>query len=132
MNGQGGAGGAKAPDGEALRVSEDDSELLRQAGHGNHSAFRALVQRHASYLYGIAHSLVRDAHEAEDIVQETFLGAMKGGFRGEASVRTWLVRILVRRAGMLRRTRWKRSPPMSLDAGSEEGASAGQQTAVGG
>src|SRR3954468_22754512 len=106
-----------------LRVPDDDSELLRQAGHGNHSAFRALVDRHAAYLYGVAHSLLRDEHDAEDVVQETLIGAMKGGFRGEASVRTWLVQILVRRAGMLRRTRGKKSPPISLDAGAEDGGS---------
>jgi RNA polymerase sigma-70 factor (ECF subfamily) len=130
MNEHGGAGGAPG-DCEALRVpDESDSELLRAAGHGNHSAFRALVQRHAPYLFGIAHSLVRNAHDAEDIVQETFLGAMKGGFRGEASVRTWLVRILVRRAGMLRRTRWKKSPPLSLDLKIEEGGGASPQPPV--
>src|SRR5437762_13995880 len=105
-----------------LRVPDDDSELLRQAGHGNHSAFRALVDRHAVYLYGVAHSLLRDSHDAEDVVQETLIGAMKGGFRGEASVRTWLVQILVRRAGMLRRKRWWKSPPVSLDAKTEDGA----------
>lgn len=94
----------------------DDSELVRQVGRGDEAAFRVLVEREARYLYGIAHSLTGNAADAEDLVQETFAGAFKGKFRGEASIRTWLVRILVRRAGMLRRSAWWRKRPRSLDA----------------
>lgn len=110
---------APAAPGEALGVP-DDIELLRQAGQGNHGAFRILVERHATYLWGVAHALTANAHDAEDLVQETFIAALKGGFRGEASVRTWLVKILVRRAGMLRRTRWHRMPRVALDQAHEQ------------
>lgn len=59
--------------------------------------FEALVTEHASSLYRFARTLVRgDRHAAEDLVQETFLRAFekRDTFRGEASARTWLHRIL--------------------------------------
>ena len=99
---------------------DDDSELLR-LGRSDPKAFRALVDRQSQYLYGVAHALTGNAADAEDLVQETFLGAIKGNFRGESSVRTWLVRILVNRAAMLRRTR-KRRPETEL----KESAAAGR------
>jgi RNA polymerase sigma-70 factor (ECF subfamily) len=105
----GGAGDAKR--GEAVA---EDAELLRLAG-SDPSAFRALLDRHAQYLYGVAYTLSQNAADAEDLVQETLLGAISGTYRGEASVRTWLVRILVNRAAMLRRSR-KRRPEQAIFA----------------
>src|SRR5205807_10382598 len=65
---------------------------------------------------GVAHSLAGgNAFDAEDLVQETLLGAVTGHFRGESSVRTWLVRILVNRAGMLRRSRSRKPSGAELD-----------------
>ena len=77
-------------------------------GQGDEAAFRALVDGQARYLFGVAHALTGNAADAEDLVQETFLGALKGRFRGQSSVRTWLVGILVRQAGMLWRSRRRR------------------------
>lgn len=88
-----------------LRKVPDDRELLRRAGQGDQAAFRELLGRHARYLYGIAHSLTRNPADAEDLVQETWIGAIRSTFRGEASVRTWLVSILVRQAAALRRSK---------------------------
>jgi RNA polymerase sigma-70 factor, ECF subfamily len=86
----------------------DDLELFRRIGRGDAAAYRVLVDREARYLYGIAHALSGNTADAEDLVQETFAGLLTSRFRGEASLRTWLVRILVRRAGMLRRSRRRR------------------------
>jgi RNA polymerase sigma-70 factor (ECF subfamily) len=54
------------------------------------------VKAHADYLYNFAIGQVRDALVAEDIVQETFLAAVKSQdrFSGQSSERTWLVGIL--------------------------------------
>jgi len=89
------------------RLSEE-LELVRRIGRGDAAAYRLLVDREARYLYGIAHALVGNAADAEDLVQETFASLLNSRFRGEASLRTWLVRILVRRAGMMRRSRGRR------------------------
>ncbi len=94
----------------------DDDELVRQIASGDEVAFQALIDRHARYLYGIAHGLAGNTADAEDLVQETFTGVLRSRFRGEASVRTWLVQILVRRAGMLRRWRRRKGGHRSLDA----------------
>jgi len=83
----------------------DDAGLIRQVAAGDHAAFRTLLDRHGKYLFGVAHALLGNGADAEDVVQETFAAALGGGFRGESSVRTWLVRILMNRAGMVRRRR---------------------------
>ena len=54
------------------------------------------VDDYGSYLFNFAIGQVRDPHVAEDLVQETFLAALKAlaGFSGRSSARTWLVGIL--------------------------------------
>jgi RNA polymerase sigma-70 factor (ECF subfamily) len=95
------------------RKIPNDAELLGQTGHGNEAAFRELINRHGRYLYGIANSLSGNAADADDLVQETLIGALNSRFRGESSVRTWLVGILVRQAGMLRRKKQRQARPLS-------------------
>jgi RNA polymerase sigma-70 factor (ECF subfamily) len=110
---------ASPAQGEAGSV-QDDAELLRRAAQGDVEAQHALIDRHGRYLFGIAHALSNNPHDAEDLVQETFMGAFRTRFRGESSLRTWLVKILMRRAGMLRRTRQRKGPMLSLDAAATE------------
>jgi RNA polymerase sigma-70 factor (ECF subfamily) len=111
----------------ALRLSAagppDDAALLRQAQRGDPSAFGELIERHADRLYGVARSLVGNAADAEDVLQETFAGAFRSAasFRGEASVKTWLTRILVRQAAMHRRAR-KKWRFMSIFRGDNQGS----------
>jgi len=54
------------------------------------------VDAHANYLFNFAVGQLRDASLAEDLVQDVLLAAVKGrdAFRGQSSVRTWLVGIL--------------------------------------
>jgi RNA polymerase sigma-70 factor (ECF subfamily) len=80
----------------------DDVALVHQIHAGSEQAFRDLVNRHARYLYGVAHS-VAGAADAEDVVQETLAAILTAKFAGKSSVRTWLVGILVRQAAMVRR-----------------------------
>ena len=84
-----------------------DAELLRKAATGDGAAFHALVDRHAQRMYRIAVSLVGNAADAEDVLQEAFAGAYKGlsGFEGRAAVKTWLTRILYMQAAKWRRDR---------------------------
>ena len=83
-----------------------DVDLLRRVARGDEAAFRALVDRHARYLTGIALTLSgNNPADADDLVQETFTAVLTSKYRGEAAARTWLVNILVRRAAMLRRGR---------------------------
>ncbi len=54
------------------------------------------VDAHGDYLFNFAVGQIRDHGVAEDMVQETFLAALKsrGRFAGQCSERTWLVSIL--------------------------------------
>jgi RNA polymerase sigma-70 factor (TIGR02943 family) len=54
------------------------------------------VDDHGDYLFNFAVGQVRDVSVAEDLVQETFLAALKGAdrFAGQCTERTWLISIL--------------------------------------
>jgi RNA polymerase sigma-70 factor, ECF subfamily len=88
-----------------------DIELLRRAVGGDSKAFHALVDRHAQQLYRLAVSLVGNATDAEDVLQETFIGAFRGlrDFEERSSVKTWLTRILITQAAKWRRDRRRRT-----------------------
>lgn len=57
------------------------------------------VNQHGNYLYNYAYSRVQSKESAEDLVQETFISALKGqkSFRGDSSEITWLIAILKRK-----------------------------------
>ena len=104
----------------ANHLQPTDSDLIRRATGGDDAAFHELVDRHAPSLYRLAFSLVGNAADAEDVLQETFAGAFRqlGKFQGRAALRTWLSQILVRQAARCRRSR-RRAKMVSLDALSE-------------
>jgi RNA polymerase sigma-70 factor (ECF subfamily) len=108
-----------------------DQELVSKARGGDPAAFHELLDRHAAYLFGVAVSMVGNAADAEDVVQETLLGAFRGlqGFEGRSSVKTWLTSILIRRTAMRRRYAGRR-PVVSLHsvAEAESGPSASSPT----
>lgn len=62
-----------------------------------HEDFEHLVFDHYQRIYGVIYRLVGDAHEAEDLTQDTFVNAYRArdGFRGDSQVYTWLYRIAV-------------------------------------
>lgn len=70
-----------------------DLHLARLAAR-DERAFEALVRTHAPQVHRLAASLVGPG-AADDIVQEVFIAAHRAlkGFRGEASLSTWLHRI---------------------------------------
>jgi RNA polymerase sigma-70 factor (ECF subfamily) len=57
------------------------------------------VDNYSDYLFTYAFSRVSDEEVARDLVQDTFLSALKArdSFKGEASEKTWLVSILKRK-----------------------------------
>jgi RNA polymerase sigma-70 factor (ECF subfamily) len=81
-------------------------ELLDRIKAGDRTAFVALMRRHNQKLYRTARSVLRDDAEAEDAVQEAWIIAYRSlaGFRGDAKLSTWLVRIVVNESiGRLRK-----------------------------
>ncbi|HMD57128.1 MAG TPA: RNA polymerase sigma factor [Solirubrobacteraceae bacterium] len=79
---------------------DPDDELLQALRRGEEAAFLTLVGRHQGMLLRIARSFVSSPAIAEEVVQDTWLGVLRGidGFAGRSTFRTWLLRILVNRA----------------------------------
>jgi RNA polymerase sigma-70 factor (ECF subfamily) len=84
-----------------------DEELLAQSAAGDRGAFEAVVSRHQAAVFRLARALTGSRADAEDVLQEAFLSAFlfARGFRGEATVRTWLLTITRHAAYRLARKR---------------------------
>ena len=72
-----------------------DLAFVAKARLGDADAFRALVERHGRPLFRLAFRMTGNQHDAEDVVQESFLRAWRqlGKFDERASFGTWLYRI---------------------------------------
>jgi RNA polymerase sigma-70 factor (ECF subfamily) len=84
----------------ATPVVDEDGLLVARLRAGDEQAFVQLVARHHTAMVRIACSFVSSTAVAEEVVQDTWLGVLRGidGFAGRSSFRTWLLRILVNRA----------------------------------
>jgi RNA polymerase sigma-70 factor (ECF subfamily) len=98
---------------QALRAAQvDDATLIERVKRGDEGAFTQLYQRHARYIAGVVYRLTGVDGELDDIVQETFVEALRkvGQLREPDRVRSWLVAIAVRRTHralqVRRRRRW--------------------------
>ena len=92
----------------------EDRELLRALRAGDETAFVELVERYSGSLLRVATTIVGSRAVAEEVVQETWLGVLRGldRFEGRASLKTWLFRILTNTA-KTRAVRERRSVPFS-------------------
>ena len=77
------------------RQGMTDGEMVERVRAGHTAAFGELVERHRGAVYRAALAALRDTAEAEDVTQDALVLAFRkiGQFRGEASVRTWMVTI---------------------------------------
>ncbi len=85
-----------------------DGELVEQVRAGNTAAFGELVERHRRAVYRAALAALGNEADAEDIAQESLVLAFRrlDQFRGDASVRTWMVSIAWRLSLSRRRRLW--------------------------
>jgi RNA polymerase sigma-70 factor (ECF subfamily) len=100
----------------------EDFALVRRLVAGDASAFALLVDRYHGRLLRLAMTFVSDRAAAEDVVQDTWLGVMRGleTFEGRSALSTWIFRILTNRA-KTRALRDARSLPFSaLDSPDQE------------
>lgn len=95
-------------------MEDDDQAVVEALRRGDEKAFATLIERYHSSLLRLAMSYVATKEEAEDAVQETWLGVLKGidRFEGRSSLKTWIFRILVNRA-KTKGVRERRSVPFS-------------------
>lgn len=85
-----------------------DDELVEQVRAGDAAAFGELVERHRGAVYRAALAALGNDADAEDIAQEALVLAFRriAQFRGDASVRTWMVSIAWRLSLSRRRRLW--------------------------
>lgn len=84
-----------------------DQALVQRVVAGSHEEFEQLVRRHNQRLFRAARAIVRSDHEAEDVVQQTWLEIYRhlSQFRGDAQFTTWATRICVNTALAVARKR---------------------------
>jgi RNA polymerase sigma-70 factor, ECF subfamily len=73
----------------------DDAQLLRRIGQGDESAMAAFYRQHGRVVLAQVLLVAGERVLAEEIVQDTMLAVWRGAgaFRGESSVRSWVIAI---------------------------------------
>jgi RNA polymerase sigma-70 factor, ECF subfamily len=76
---------------------ESERALVRALRSGDEAAFVDLIERYSPSLLRVASSYVRSRAVAEEVVQEAWLGVLRGieRFEGRSSLKTWIFRIAV-------------------------------------
>lgn len=83
-----------------------EGELLARLRAGDSAAFAAIVDAWSPVMLHVARRYVGDRCAAEDVVQDSWLGVLRGlgAFEGRSTLRSWTFSILINRA-KTRRTR---------------------------
>ena len=79
----------------AEEVAVSDAMAVERTLAGDRDAYRVLVERHSRTVYRMAYRMMGNAHDAEEVVQESFLRAYQKlkQFAGNANFGTWVYRI---------------------------------------
>jgi RNA polymerase sigma factor (sigma-70 family) len=104
-------------------VALDDAEILRRCREGDEHAYRELIARYQRQVYSVALRMVRQAQDAEDLTQETFVRMFRAIDRYDPSrpFGAWLFTIASRLCiDHLRRSRVKSVSMHWREVGSEE------------
>src|SRR3569833_4363524 len=80
---------------DSAREAAYDVTLIERFNRNDETAFVEIMQRYHGKIFGLAHNLLRNAADAEEIAQDTFIRAHRGlaNFRADTSLATWLYRI---------------------------------------
>jgi len=102
------------------QTASDELELVQRLRAGDEDAFMFLVDRLQPMMVRVARMYVSSQAVAEEIVQEAWLGVLKGigRFEGRSSLRTWILRI-VSNIAKTRGQREGRSVPFASLAGDD-------------
>lgn len=94
-----------------------DEMIVKRMATGDTQALEILMRRYNQALYRATRSILKDEHEAEEAVQDTYLKAYRaiGNYRGDAKLATWLTRIAINEALSRLRKRKHRAEVINLD-----------------
>lgn len=96
-------------------IQDDDSTLIQAINDGGMDRFPELVDRYERKLYNFGLRICGNPHDAEDLVQDTFLNVFRylGSFRFETKFKNWLYRVAAS-VCMKKRRRSKYAPEREL------------------
>jgi RNA polymerase sigma-70 factor (ECF subfamily) len=85
----------KEPGCKVTVASPTDAELVQACLDGRREAFDLIVERHQRHVYQLCYRFAGNHEDANDLSQDVFIRAYRGlkGFKGQASLGTWLYRI---------------------------------------
>jgi RNA polymerase sigma-70 factor (ECF subfamily) len=77
---------------EIKNLADDSDDLIVRAQSGDNEAFGLIFELHYRFVYKFIYAMLGEKESAEELTQETFLGAFRGinGLRGDAHLKTWL------------------------------------------
>jgi RNA polymerase sigma-70 factor (ECF subfamily) len=103
-------------------LSPDDARLVEGLRAGDEAAFAEVMREYGASMLRVAQMFVSSRAVAEEVVQEAWLGVLKGigRFEGRSSLKTWLFRIVANTA-KTRAVRESRSVPFSSLGDDAEG-----------
>lgn len=110
----------------AAHRGAEDRRLASACAAGDTHAFETLYRRFGEKMKSIARNHLGSTSDAEDVVQEAFIKLHRAAatYTGEASLATWLYRILVNTCYDHLRRRRRRVEEASMDAMAERSAAA--------
>src|SRR5579872_3294201 len=105
-------------------AAAQDRSMASRIASGDPVAFECMMRHYNRRLYRLARATLRDRTEAEDALQDAYICAYRsmGSFRGEASLGTWLSRLVLNEcfARMRRTGRRENVVPMVSASGHVE------------
>lgn len=108
----------------AAAATAEDRELVRALRAGDERAFAELLERYSGQLLRVAMIYAPSRAVAEEIVQDTWIGVIRGidRFEGRSTLKTWIFRILTNTAKTRAEREGRTVPFASLarDAGGDE------------
>jgi RNA polymerase sigma-70 factor (ECF subfamily) len=108
----------------SVAVTRHEADLVARLRAGDESAFEKLVESYYGTMLSVARSYVKTRASAEEVVQEAWIGVLKGleRFEGRSSLKTWIISIVINIA-KTRGVREARAVPFaSMGAEGEEAA----------
>jgi len=84
---------------------------IEQAALGSHDALAALFELHSATVHGVAYRLTMSPDDAEDIVQDVFIGLPEAlaAYSGQGDFSAWLRKVVIRTALMRMRSGRRRT-----------------------
>ena len=110
----------------------DDAELAASAAAGDRTAFAEIYDRYGSRIYGFCYTVVRNADDAAEVTQDTFVRAAEnmGQLRDPSKLKSWLFAIArhesLRRIGQRNRTTPDEDAELMADLRNPDPGTAGQ------